>query len=227
MQLQNSGGTICCREIKSICDIMGKINLELLTPADVMKILRISQPTLYLWLRQGKLKAIRIGGGQLRFLEEEIMKVIGKELVPMWIAEGKSIEEARMKAHTAIIGGIQAFAKVEYLSDPTRDIVRVRVAAPSDAKPYGLSWNALADAKRAGSYVFLGAACSIWKVDDLRAEEFPGVGTTIVIYLKRISDTENDKRKKVEEAIKVMKEGNISGKIEKYNREDLHERGSN
>src|SRR6188474_1094907 len=68
--------------------------MRLLSSDEAQEKLGISRPTLYLWVRQGKLKPQRAGRG-LRFEEDEVMRLLGRgPHVAVWIRGGR-IEEAR------------------------------------------------------------------------------------------------------------------------------------
>lgn len=53
-----------------------------LTADEVRKSLRVSEPTLWRWRRDGKLQALKLPGGGLRFREADVLKVLEAERVP-------------------------------------------------------------------------------------------------------------------------------------------------
>lgn len=55
---------------------------RLLTAEEVRRYLRISEMTLWRWRQAGKLVALRTPGGQLRFREEDVQRVLEAEAVP-------------------------------------------------------------------------------------------------------------------------------------------------
>ena len=54
----------------------------LLTAREVRKSLRVSEPTLWRWRRDGKLKALKLPGGGVRFRDADVLKVLRDESVP-------------------------------------------------------------------------------------------------------------------------------------------------
>ena len=54
-----------------------------LTAEEVRENLRISEPTLWRWRRDGKIKALRLPYGRmLRFREADVLRVLEEESVP-------------------------------------------------------------------------------------------------------------------------------------------------
>jgi len=53
--------------------------LRVLTPADCAKVLKLSERTDYNYLRQGKLRGRRVGGGKWRVLEEDVKAFVRGE----------------------------------------------------------------------------------------------------------------------------------------------------
>jgi excisionase family DNA binding protein len=51
---------------------------DLLTPAEVAKIFRVSPKTVTRWARAGRVSAIRTLGGHRRFRADEIRRVLGE-----------------------------------------------------------------------------------------------------------------------------------------------------
>lgn len=52
-----------------------------LTAEEVRKSLRVSEPTLWRWRRDGKLQALKLPGGGVRFREAAVLKVLQEEAV--------------------------------------------------------------------------------------------------------------------------------------------------
>ncbi len=52
---------------------------ELLTPEEAARLLKVDQATVRAWLRAGKLKGVKLGGGHWRISEEAITAFIGEE----------------------------------------------------------------------------------------------------------------------------------------------------
>ncbi len=55
---------------------------QLLTTDEVCRHFRISATTLWRWRRDGRLVALKTPGGQLRFRESDVLKVLQEEAVP-------------------------------------------------------------------------------------------------------------------------------------------------
>lgn len=52
---------------------------QLLTVKEVAEILRVQEPTLRAWLRQGKISAIKLPGGDFRITQETLSIILGKQ----------------------------------------------------------------------------------------------------------------------------------------------------
>ncbi len=52
---------------------------ELLTPEEAARLLKVDPATIRAWLRAGKLKGVKLGGGHWRISEEAITAFIGEE----------------------------------------------------------------------------------------------------------------------------------------------------
>ena len=54
-----------------------------LTTKEVRESLRVSEPTLWRWRRNGKLRALLLPGGRgVRFREVDVLKVLKEEAIP-------------------------------------------------------------------------------------------------------------------------------------------------
>ena len=58
-------------------DTPSRANETLLTPAEVAALFRVDPKTVTRWARSGKLSAIRTLGGHRRFLESEVLDLMG------------------------------------------------------------------------------------------------------------------------------------------------------
>lgn len=52
---------------------------KFLTTKDIRESLRVSEPTLWRWRRDRKLKALRLPGGGIRFREADVLQVLQVE----------------------------------------------------------------------------------------------------------------------------------------------------
>src|SRR5436190_248129 len=122
---------------------------------EVQEKLGISRPTLYLWVRQGKLKPQR-AGRTLRFDETEIERLLGQRpRVAVWLRGGR-LEEARREVGRQARGGARPTLQMEYLGEPGADFVRGRVM------PGGVDADALIEAMKRRDHVFLSHEESVW-----------------------------------------------------------------
>src|SRR5262249_22080849 len=105
--------------------------MRLLSSDEAQEKLGISRPTLYLWVRQGKLKPQRAGRG-LRFVEDEVRGLLGRgPQVAAWI-RGARIEEARRDVRRSVRGHERPTLVLEYQTPPGADFLRVRVVSAGD-----------------------------------------------------------------------------------------------
>src|SRR6185295_10119684 len=125
--------------------------------------LGISRPTLYLWVRQGKLKPQRTGRA-LRFEEGEIERLLGQgPRVAVWVRGGR-LEEARRDVARQSHGGARPTFLMEYLGEPSADFARGRVVAG------GPSLESLVESMARREHAFLSHEESVWGLHDVRAE---------------------------------------------------------
>ena len=77
--------------------------MRLLSSEEAQDKLGISRPTLYLWVKQGKLKPRRAGRG-LRFEEDEVMRLLGRgPHVAVWVdAFDQGVGEADLLVHGSL-----------------------------------------------------------------------------------------------------------------------------
>jgi excisionase family DNA binding protein len=203
--------------------------MKLLTSKDVQELLGISRPTLYSWVRMGKLHAVR-AGRNLLFHEDEIRRLLGfSPSVGFWIVSGP-LDGAKELARGWLRRGVRPFGRLEYLSDPGRDEINGRVASAGEEAiqhpaPGGATFDSLVRAKTDADYVFLGSEESAWLISDVRPERSPSGEPYIALYLRRVAresgQAQMDRRK--EEAVAFIREG-FDVRIPPFTREELHER---
>lgn len=77
-----------------ICTLCGRIHtveeafgssripelLELLKPSEVARFLKVSSTTIDRWVREGKIRAIRLPDGRLRIPEDVLLELVGGEV---------------------------------------------------------------------------------------------------------------------------------------------------
>lgn len=204
-----------------------------LSSEEVQKALGISRPTLYLWVRQGKLKPQRVGRA-LRFEEDEVMRLLGRgPQVAAWIRRG-SLEEARRDVARGMQSNARPTALLEYLAPPEAGFIRARVAAGGDGGgirspvPEGVVFESLREAMSRRDYVFISHEDSVWSIHDVRAETSPAGGSYIAMELVRPKGPgEGDERdRRLREFVETMRSGIYSGRVKPWTREQAHERGS-
>src|SRR5579862_165157 len=100
--------------------------MRLVGSEEAQERLGISRPTLYLWVRQGKLKPQR-AGRSLRFEETQVERLLGQSpRVEVWVRGGR-LEEARRGAGRQARAGARPTFQREYLGEPGADFVGGRV----------------------------------------------------------------------------------------------------
>src|SRR5258708_807567 len=88
--------------------------------------LGISRPTLYLWVRQGKLKPQRTGRA-FRFDASALERLLGVgPRVGVWVRGGR-LEEARRDVAREVRSGARPTFSMEYVGEPAAAFVRGRV----------------------------------------------------------------------------------------------------
>lgn len=201
--------------------------VRMLSSADVQDLLGISRPTLYLWVRLGKLTPIR-AGRSLLFEEDKIMILLGRRpSVAVWIASSV-IEEARQQARRW--SGSDPHFWMEYLDPPTVSFIRARVTRSGSGDPVSTSpsaplFSSLKEAKRSGSCLILGRSEeSIWMVHQVREEVSPKGESYLAVELTPAEDEVASRERRLDSVIEEMKSGLIRGTAIPYRREDLHER---
>jgi excisionase family DNA binding protein len=194
--------------------------MKYLGSEEVQERLGISRPTLYLWVRQGKLRPQR-AGRSLRFDETQIERLLGQSpRVAVWAQRGR-LEEARREVRRQARGTARPSFLMEYLGEPGADFVRGRVL------PGGLDFDALLEAMKRRDHVFLDHEESVWALHDVRAETSPAGETYLAVELKRSEGPgEGDERnRRLREFLRTMRAG-LTGRVNLWTRDELHERGS-
>ncbi|HLY75617.1 MAG TPA: helix-turn-helix domain-containing protein [Planctomycetota bacterium] len=186
---------------------------------EVQERLGISRPTLYLWVRQGKLKPQR-AGRSLRFDETQIERLLGQgPRVAVWV-RGGGLEEARREVARQARGGARASFLLEYLGEPGANFVRGRVL------PGGLVADDLLEALRRRDHVFLSHEESAWALHDVRTETSPSGEPYLAVELKRSDGPgEGDERdRRLQDFLRTMRAG-LTERVDLWARDKLHERG--
>ncbi|MBV8881001.1 MAG: helix-turn-helix domain-containing protein [Planctomycetaceae bacterium] len=179
----------------------------------------ISRPTLYLWVRKGKLRAQKTGRA-LRFDEGEIERLLGRSpRVAVWIQGGRLEEARRDVAREVRSGGRPAF-QMEYLGEPTADFVRGRVL------PGSAGLEGLIEALKRREHAFLSHEESVWGLHDVRSETSPAGESYIVVELKRsLGPGEGDDGdRRLRDFLRTMRAG-LTGRVKSWTRDELHGRG--
>src|SRR5258706_1452456 len=102
--------------------------MRLLSSEEAQERLGISRPTLYLWVKQGKLNPQRAGRG-LRFEEDEVQRLLGRGTqVAAWIRRGR-LPDLRREVGRAVRANGRPTILLEYLAEPAAGFVRARVVA--------------------------------------------------------------------------------------------------
>lgn len=207
--------------------------MKTLSSDEVQEKLGISRPTLYLWVRQGKLKPQRAGRA-LRFSEDEILRLLGQgPHVAAWVRGGR-LEEAKREVRRWVRSGIRPTILLEYLSAPAREFARARVVSSGDGgrvqqpAPGGVLFDALLESKKKRDYLFLSHEESVWWIHDVQAETSAGGESYIAVDLVRPDGPgEGDERdRRLKSFVALLRNGIYSGKLKPWTRDDLHERSA-
>lgn len=203
-----------------------------LSSEETQERLGISRPTLYLWVRQGKLKPQRAGRG-LRFEENDVQRLLGRGTqVAVWIRRGR-LPDLRREVGRAVRSNGRPTLLIEYLAEPRADFIRARVAADGlggeirTPAPGGTVFDALLESKKRADYVFLSNEESIWGIHDVRTETSPAGGSYIAVELTRpaAGPGEGDERdRRLRDFVGTMRAGIYTGRVKPWTRDDLNER---
>ncbi|HZE98901.1 MAG TPA: helix-turn-helix domain-containing protein [Planctomycetota bacterium] len=205
--------------------------MKLLGSEEAQEKLGISRPTLYLWVRQGKLKPQRAGRA-LRFEETEIERLLGQgPHVAVWIRGGR-LEEARREVARWTRTKVRPLFLLEYLAPPTAVFARGRVLSSGDGSelqppsPGGRLFDALLESMKRREHVFLSHEESVWVLQDVRGETSPGGDPYIAVDVsKREGPGEGDERdRRLRDFVGTMRAG-LTGRVKPWTRNELHERG--
>jgi len=181
--------------------------------------LGISRPTLYLWVRQGKLRPQRTGRA-LRFEEGEIERLLGQRpRVSVWVRGGR-LEEARRDVGRLRSGGAKPTFLMEYLGEPGADFARGRVVSDTPLV------ESLLESMRRREHAFLSHGESVWILHDVREETSPAGESYVVVELKRsLGPGEGDDQdRRLRDFLRTMRAG-VAGRVNPWKRDELHERG--
>lgn len=193
--------------------------------------LGISRPTLYLWVRQGKLHPRR-AGRSLRFDEAEVMALLGRgPRVSVWVRGGR-IEEARREVRRGVRSNQRPTFHLEYLASPTADFARGRVVSSGDgsevlrAAPGGVLFDALAESMTRRDHVFVSHEQSVWVVHDVRAETSPAGESYIAVELARRDGPGegDDGNRRLRDFVRTMRAG-LTGRVNPWTKDGTDERG--
>ena len=193
--------------------------------------LGISRPTLYLWIRQGKLTPQRAGRG-LRFEEDDVLRLLGKgPQVGAWVRSGR-LDDAKREVGRSVRSNARPTVLLEYLTPPKADFVRARVASEGDgsairlAAPGGVVFDALLESLKRRDHVFVSHEESVWSIHDVRAETSPAGESYIAMELVRPKGPGegDDGDRRLQEFIGAMRSGIYTGRVLPWTRDELHER---
>lgn len=206
--------------------------MKLLSSEETQEKLGISRPTLYLWVRQGKLRPQRAGRG-LRFEEDDVMRLLGRgPHVAGWVRGGR-LEEARREVGRWVRTNARPTFLLEYLAPPTADFVRARVASSGDGSeirhpaPGGTVFDGLLDSMKRRQFVFISHEQSVWRIHDVRAETGPAGDSYIALDLVRPTGPGegSEEERRLREFVGGMRSGIYTGKVKPWTRDDVNERG--
>lgn len=205
--------------------------MNLLSSDEAQEKLGISRPTLYLWVRQGKLKPQRAGRG-LRFEEDDVMRLLGRgPHVAGWVRGGR-IEEARREVGRWVRSNARPDFLLEYLAPPKADFIRARVVSTGDGSqvrvpaPGGATFDGLLDSMKRREFVFISHEQSVWRIHDVRAETSPGGESYIAMDLVRPAGPGEGSGEdaRLREFVGAMRAGIYTGKVKPWTRDDVNER---
>jgi excisionase family DNA binding protein len=206
--------------------------MKLFSSDEAQEQLGISRPTLYLWVRQGKLHPRR-AGRSLRFDEAEVMALLGRgPRVSVWVRGGR-IEEARREVGRGVRSNLRPSFQLEYLTTPTAAFARGRVVSGGDGSdvqrpaPGGALFDSLLESMKRRDHVFLSHEQSVWGVHDVRAETSPAGESYIAVELaRRDGPGEGDDRdRRLRDFLRTMRAG-LTGRVHPWTKDGVNERGT-
>jgi excisionase family DNA binding protein len=207
--------------------------MRLLSSDEAQEKLGISRPTLYLWVRQGKLTPQRAGRG-LRFEEDQVLGLLGRgPQTAAWIRRAR-IEEARREVRRSVRANERPTLFLEYQATPKADFIRARVLSAGDGGsvrppgPGGALFESLLDSMKQRDYVFISHENSIWWIHDVRAETSPAGESYIAMELMRPSGPGegDDRDRRLRDFVGTLRTGIYTGRVKAWTRDELHERGT-
>src|SRR5262249_24439517 len=194
--------------------------MKLLSSEQAQEKLGISRPTLYLWVRQGKLTPQRAGRG-LRFEEDQVLGLLGKgPQIAAWIRRTR-IEEARREVRRAVRANERPTLLLEYQASPKPDFIRARVLSVGDGGavrppfPGGALFEQLLESMKRRDYVFISHENSIWWIHDVRAETSPAGESYIALELTRPSGPGegDDRDRRLRDFVGTLRTGIYTGRV--------------
>jgi excisionase family DNA binding protein len=207
--------------------------MRLLSSDEAQEQLGISRPTLYLWVRQGKLTPQRAGRA-LRFEEDQVLGLLGRgPQIAAWIHRGR-IEEARREVRRSVRANERPSLLLEYQSAPKPDFIRARVVSGGDGghvrppAPGGALFESLLESMKRRDLLFISHENSVWLIHDVRAETSPAGESYIAIELTRPSGPGegDDRDRRLRDFLGTLRSGIYTGRVTPWKRDELHERGS-
>jgi len=207
--------------------------MKLLSSEETQEKLGISRPTLYLWVRQGKLQPQRAGRG-LRFEEDDVLRLLGRSpKTSAWIRRSR-IEEARREVRRSVRANERPSLIFEYQAPPKPDFIRARVLSGGDggeirpAAPGGVLFDSLLESMKRRDYVFISHENSVWWIHDVRAETSPAGESYIAMELTRPSGPGegDDRDRRLRDFLATLRSGIYTGRVTAWTRDELHERGT-
>ncbi len=199
--------------------------MRLLSSDEVLQVLGIKKPTLYAWVRRGKLQPYKVGR-LLKFDEDEVRAMIRRGATYAWVFDGPlatAVELARGR-----VGNGPADYRLEYLEPPKAMSARVRIQVRHPRSddwidifsPNGTYFAPLERLKSGGGYLFLGTL-DPWRIADLRVEEGPEGERFLAAFVERALGPEPGPSS---EALRRLEEGIFPGPVPKWTRDELHDR---
>ncbi|MEW6025745.1 MAG: helix-turn-helix domain-containing protein [Planctomycetota bacterium] len=166
---------------------------EYLTSEEVMSLLNIARPTLYLWVKLGKLTPIKMEGKLLRFSRLEIERLLppNKTGVYAWVSTSNDKAKAIAEIQNHLNG--QPEYKFIYLDEsrPDRFKARILIKDTKSGKwidpgtaPGGMTLRGVTDLHKKGGYIFLGTQ-EPWQIESIRIEN-DGCSNYIAIWVDKV-----------------------------------------
>lgn len=206
--------------------------MRYITTDAATEILGIARPTLYLWVRQGKLHPRRVGRS-FRFSEDEVRDIVGgSPSMKVWLVQERTLQAAKATARDRIGRGIAAsFAGREI---PAPAGTRLRIIGWDPDKPIATmspghpAYRRLMEAVRNREFAFLGSEESVHQVRDARIEESAAGEAYLAVTVHRVTAEEDPQARAafLQAALARLEAGVIPGGVKPFRREDLYDRPS-